>query len=55
MIALQHLFKIEIFCDIINVFNVSLDQFNASLLNKSTIFLKKKFLLSPLLNSHDMT
>ncbi len=32
----------EIFCNIMNVFTVTLDQFNASLLNKSINFLKKK-------------
>ncbi len=32
----QHLFEIEIFCNIINVFTVTFDQFNASLINKST-------------------
>ncbi len=31
----QHLFEIEIFCNIISVFTVTFDQFNASLLNKS--------------------
>ncbi len=32
----QHFFfKTEIFCNIINVFTVPLDQFNASLLNKN--------------------
>jgi len=30
----QHLFKTEIFCNIINVFSVTFKQFNASLLNK---------------------
>ncbi len=30
----QHLFEIEIFCNIINVFTVTLHQFNAYLLNK---------------------
>ncbi len=31
----QHLFEIEIFCNIMNVFTVTLDLFNAALLNKS--------------------
>ncbi len=31
----QHLFEIEIFCNIIIVFTVTFDQFNASLPNKS--------------------
>ncbi len=31
----QHLFEIEIFCNITNVFTVTLDIFNAALLNKS--------------------
>ncbi len=34
----QHLFEIEIFCNIINVFTVTFDQFNASLMNKSINF-----------------
>ncbi len=38
----QHLFEIEIFCNIINVFTVTFDQFNESLLNKSINFLKDK-------------
>ncbi len=38
----QHLFEIEIFCIHINVFIVSLDRFNASLLNKLIIFFGKK-------------
>ncbi len=42
----QHLFEIEIFCNIINVFTATFDQFNASLLNKSNNFLKKNFLLT---------
>ncbi len=33
----MHLFKIEIFCNIINVFSVTFDQFNTSLLNKSKL------------------
>jgi len=39
----QHLF--EIFCNIINVFTVTFDQFNASLPNKS-IYLFRKILLT---------
>ncbi len=31
----QHLFEIEIFCNVINVFTITFDQFNASLLNKT--------------------
>ncbi len=34
----QHLFKIEIFCNIIDVFTVNFDQCNASLLNKTIKF-----------------
>ncbi len=30
----MHLFKIEILCNIIHVFTVTFDQFNASLLKK---------------------
>ncbi len=30
----QHLFEIKILCNIINVFTVTFDQFNESLLNK---------------------
>ncbi len=35
------------FCNIINVFTDTFDQFNASLLNKSNNFLKKNVLLTP--------
>ncbi len=38
----QHLSEIEIFCNIINVFIVTFDQFKASLLNKSINFYNKK-------------
>ncbi len=31
----QHLFEVEIFCNIIHVFTVTFDQFNASLLNRN--------------------
>ncbi len=31
----EHLYEMEIFCNITNVLNVTFDQFNASLLNKS--------------------
>ncbi len=31
----QHLFELKIFCNIINVFTVTFDQLNASLLNKN--------------------
>ncbi len=34
----QHLFETEIFCNIIDVFTVTFDQHNASLLNKNIIF-----------------
>ncbi len=37
----EHLFDKEIFCNIINVFTVTFDQFNASLRNKSIIFFQK--------------
>ncbi len=33
--------KIEVFCDIINVFTVTFDQFNTSLLNKSIDFIEE--------------
>ncbi len=33
----QHLFKMEIFCNIINVFTVNFDQLNVFFLNKSTL------------------
>ncbi len=36
----QHLFETEMICSI-NVFTVTFDQFNASLLNKSTNLFKK--------------
>ncbi len=39
----QGLFKIEIFCNILNVFTITFDWFNASLLNKSIIKLKKTY------------
>jgi len=38
----QHLFKIKISCNIINVFSVAFSQFNASLLNKSKNLFKKR-------------
>ncbi len=34
----QHLFETEIFCNIINVFTVTFDQYNESLLIKSINF-----------------
>lgn len=37
----KHLFEMEMFCNIINAFTVTSDQFNASLLNKSIIFFLK--------------
>ncbi len=45
----QHLFEIEIICDIINDFTVTFDQFNVTLMNKSTAFLKK-ILLTPIIS-----
>ncbi len=42
----QHLFEIEIYCNIINVFTDTFDQFNASLMNKSVNLFKKKILLN---------
>ncbi len=33
----QHLFEIEIFCSIKNVFTVTFDQFSACLLNKKVL------------------
>ncbi len=48
----QHLFGTEIFCNIINVFTVTFDQFNESLLNKNIFSFKNKKNLTPkLLNS----
>ncbi len=38
----QHLFQIEIFCNILNVFTVTFDRFNVYLLNKNINFFKKK-------------
>ncbi len=37
----QHLFEIEIFCNIINVFTVTFDQLNAFLMNQIIHFFKK--------------
>ncbi len=44
-----HLFEMEIFCNIINVFTGSFDEFNATLSNKSNNFIqkRKKSLLIP--------
>jgi len=42
----RDLFEIEIFCNIIHIFTVTFDQFNASLLNKSINFFKKKIILT---------
>jgi len=40
----QHLFEIEVFCNIISVFTFTFDQFNAFLLNKNNnFFLLKSF------------
>ncbi len=36
----QHLFEIKIFCNIINIFTGTFDQFNASLLNKTINFIQ---------------
>ncbi len=41
MLKEQQLFEIESFCNIINVFTVTFEQFNAFLLNKSINFFKK--------------
>ncbi len=38
----QHLFEIGIFCTIINVFTVTFDEFNASLLIESINFFQKE-------------
>ncbi len=45
----QHLFEILFFCNIINVFTGTLDQVNASLMNKkySFIYLFNLFYLAP--------
>ncbi len=40
-----HLFKIEIVCNIINVFTVTFDEFIASLMNDSMNFFKKLFFI----------
>ncbi len=37
----QHLFEIEIFCNIINIFTITFDQFNMSLMNKSINLFQK--------------
>ncbi len=36
----QHLFEIDIFCNVINVSTVTFDHFNASLINKSINFIQ---------------
>ncbi len=41
MLKEEHLFEIEIVCEIINVFSATFDQFNASLLNKTNTFFPK--------------
>ncbi len=39
----QHFYEIEIFCDFVNIFTVTFDQFNVSMLNKSIkVFFKKR-------------
>ncbi len=45
------LFEIEIFCNIINVFTATFDQFNASLQKKSINFLQKNLADLKLLKS----
>jgi len=42
----KDLFRTEIFCNIINIFTVDFDQFNASLLNKSIIYFVLFFILT---------
>jgi len=47
----QHLFEIEVFCNIKHVFTVTFDQFNASLLNESVHFFQSfLFYLPKILN-----
>ncbi len=41
-----HLFEIQMFCNIINVFKVTFENFNVSLLNKSINFFKKILLIT---------
>ncbi len=44
----EHLFKTEIFCNIINIFTGNFDQFNEPLLNKKIlIYFKKNIWLTP--------
>ncbi len=43
----KHWFKIEMFCKIINIFMVTSDQFNKSLLNKTIHFLIFLSFLTP--------
>ncbi len=38
----HYLFKVEVFCKILNVFTVTFDQFNVSLLNKIIISFKQQ-------------
>ncbi len=38
----EHLFEIELFCNIIKVFTATFNQFNASLMNKSINFFPTK-------------
>jgi len=45
----QYLFKIEIFCNIINAFTVTFDQFNASSINK------RSNLCNKINNDHDIS
>ncbi len=46
----QHLFEVEIFCDIINVFPVTFNQFNACLMNKSIHLFSKGDLTMSFIN-----
>ncbi len=41
----EHSFEMEIFCNIINVFTGTFDQFNAFLLNKTVNYFEKKNML----------
>ncbi len=43
----QLLFETEIFCNIINVFTVTFDQYNASFMNKSIKLIKIKKITDP--------
>ncbi len=43
----QPLYEIGVFCNILNVFMVTFEQFNASLMNTSIILFRNKILLTP--------